>query len=71
MDYIKSNYIQIKMMNTEIKKIKEIIESSVKVKQQILENKDLLQTVEEVALQMVKALQNGNRIFPHFRNHGG
>lgn len=56
-------------MNTEIKKIKEIIESSVKVKQQILENKDLLQTVEEVALQMVRALQNGNRIY--FCGNGG
>src|SRR6476469_9067389 len=57
------------MMNTEIKKIKDIIQSSVQVKQQILENKDLLQTVEEVALQMVKALQNGNRIY--FCGNGG
>lgn len=52
-----------------MKKIKDIIESSVRVKQQILENKELLQTVEEIALQMVKALQSGNRIY--FCGNGG
>jgi D-sedoheptulose 7-phosphate isomerase len=50
-------------------KIREIIEASINVKQQILEDGNLMQTVENVADLMVKALKSSNRIY--FCGNGG
>lgn len=52
-----------------MKKIKEIIASSISVKQQVLANDELLNIVDTVAAGMVKALKNGNRIY--FCGNGG
>lgn len=52
-----------------MEKIKNIIQASIDVKQQVLKNNDLLQTVAAVADVIVKALQNGNRIY--FCGNGG
>src|SRR5579875_3753973 len=49
--------------------IKNIIQDSIKVKQQILADNSLLQTVNEIVAVMVKALQNRNRIY--FCGNGG
>lgn len=51
------------------KKIKEIIASSIAVKQQVLANEELLEIVDTVASGIVKALKNGNRIY--FCGNGG
>ena len=50
-------------------KIKNIISESVDVKNKVLQREDILQTVETVVALMVKALQNGNRIY--FCGNGG
>jgi len=50
-------------------KIKKIISESVDVKSKVLANDRLLQTVEKVAAEMVKALKKGNRIY--FCGNGG
>lgn len=52
-----------------MKKIKEIIASSISVKQQVLANDELLNIVDTVAAGMVQALKNGNRIY--FCGNGG
>jgi D-sedoheptulose 7-phosphate isomerase len=52
-----------------VKKIKEIIASSISVKQQVLANDALLNIVDTVAAGMVQALKNGNRIY--FCGNGG
>ncbi|MBA2330774.1 MAG: D-sedoheptulose 7-phosphate isomerase [Flavisolibacter sp.] len=50
-------------------KIKEIIEASINVKQQVLNNSELLTTVSLVADKIVEAFKNGNRIY--FCGNGG
>lgn len=50
-------------------KIKKIISESVSVKNSILQKEHLLDTVDEVASLMVKALKQGNRIY--FCGNGG
>jgi D-sedoheptulose 7-phosphate isomerase len=50
-------------------KIKSIIDSSISVKQTILQEGTLLRTVESIANEMVKSLRNGNRIY--FCGNGG
>jgi D-sedoheptulose 7-phosphate isomerase len=52
-----------------MEKIVKIISESIAVKQQILQNKALINTTAEIASQMVKALLNGNRIY--FCGNGG
>ena len=44
-------------------KIKAIISESVDVKSKVLANDQLLQTVEKISAEMVKALKNGNPIY--------
>ena len=50
-------------------KIKSIISSSIAVKQSILGDTQLLETVENISNEMVKCLKNGNRIY--FCGNGG
>ena len=50
-------------------KIKKIIRESVSVKNSILQNEPLLNTVEEVASLIVKSLKQGNRVY--FCGNGG
>lgn len=50
-------------------KIKTIISESIEVKSKVLANDQLLQTVEKIAAEMVKALKNGSRIY--FCGNGG
>lgn len=50
-------------------KIKSIISSSIAVKQSILGDSQLLETVENISNEMVKCLKNGNRIY--FCGNGG
>lgn len=50
-------------------KIKQIINSSIAVKQSVLNDKALMETVERVTSEMVKCLKNGNRIY--FCGNGG
>lgn len=52
-----------------MKKIKEIIEASIHVKQQVLANEELLKTIEKIAEVIVAAFKNGNRIY--FCGNGG
>lgn len=52
-----------------MEKIKNIIDASIKVKQQILQDAKLLQTIEAITDKIVAALQNGNRIY--FCGNGG
>jgi D-sedoheptulose 7-phosphate isomerase len=52
-----------------MEKIKNIIQSSIDVKQQVLENEELLQTVAAVTDAIVDALKNGGRIY--FCGNGG
>ena len=52
-----------------IEKIKNIISSSISVKQSILTNEDLLGVVHEISLEMVKTLKLGGRIY--FCGNGG
>lgn len=50
-------------------KIRQIISSSIAVKQSVLNNPTLLSTVQEVSNEMVKCFKNGNRIY--FCGNGG
>ncbi len=50
-------------------KIKRIIQSSIEVKQHVLQNEELIHTIEEVVNVIVKAFQNGKRIY--FCGNGG
>ncbi|MER3497632.1 MAG: phosphoheptose isomerase [Chitinophagaceae bacterium] len=50
-------------------KIKEIIQASINVKQQLLENEELLATIERIAEVITSALQNGKRLY--FCGNGG
>ncbi len=50
-------------------KIKNIIESSISVKQQLLQNESLADTLTEISNLIVEAFKNGNRIF--FCGNGG
>ncbi len=52
-----------------MKKINEIIESSINVKQQVLQNAPLLVTVEKVIDAIVTAFKNGKRVY--FCGNGG
>jgi len=52
-----------------MKKIKNIIEASINVKQQVLQDENLLKVVCDVVNKIVAALQNGNRIY--FCGNGG
>ena len=50
-------------------KIKDIIQSSINVKQQVLQNEGLIATIEKVVQAIVKAFQNGKRVY--FCGNGG
>ncbi len=52
-----------------MEKIKNIIQASINTKQQILENENLLATINDIVEAMVTALHNGNRIY--FCGNGG
>jgi D-sedoheptulose 7-phosphate isomerase len=52
-----------------LNKIKSIVSESISVKTELLANVGLLQKVEEIVNGMVKALENGNRIY--FCGNGG
>lgn len=52
-----------------MEKIKNIIEASIKTKQEILKNPALLTTIEKVVDTITKAFQNGNRVY--FCGNGG
>lgn len=50
-------------------KIKEIIKSSIEVKQQVLQNEELLKTIEKIIDVVVTAFKNGNSVY--FCGNGG
>ena len=50
-------------------KIKDIIRSSINVKQQVLQSEELIDTIENVVDVIVKAFQNGKRVY--FCGNGG
>src|SRR6188508_100327 len=50
-------------------KIKKIIQASIDVKKQVLQNDQLIHTMEEVVEVIVKAFQNGRRVY--FCGNGG
>jgi len=50
-------------------KIKNIIQASIDVKQQVLKNEDLVKTIEEVVTVIVTAFKNGKRVY--FCGNGG
>ena len=52
-----------------MEQVKNIIQSSIDVKQQILENEELLAATIDIANKIVEALQTGNRIY--FCGNGG
>jgi len=52
-----------------MEKIKNIIASSINTKQKLLQNEDLLKTIESVVNVIVKAFKNGNRVY--FCGNGG
>ena len=52
-----------------MEKIKRIISDSIAVKQQVLQNEELIKTTANIAASMVAALRNGNRIY--FCGNGG
>jgi D-sedoheptulose 7-phosphate isomerase len=52
-----------------MEKIKQIIQSSIDVKQQLLQQEDLLQTVQKVVTIIINAFKNGNRVY--FCGNGG
>src|SRR6478672_10235751 len=52
-----------------MEKIKNIIQASINVKQQVLENEALLQTIVKVSETIVNSLKNGGRIY--FCGNGG
>ena len=50
-------------------KIKEIVQSSINVKQDVLQNDTLLKTVEDCIAEIVKAFKAGNKVL--FCGNGG
>jgi D-sedoheptulose 7-phosphate isomerase len=52
-----------------MEKVKKIIEASIDVKQQLLQNESLLKVLSDVVDKIVMALQNRNRIY--FCGNGG
>lgn len=52
-----------------MEKIKQIIQSSIEVKQQLLQQEDLLQTVQEVVTVITNAFKGGHRVY--FCGNGG
>ena len=52
-----------------MEQIKNIIESSIKVKQNVLQNEELLKTVEDCIAAIVKAFRSGNKVL--FCGNGG
>jgi D-sedoheptulose 7-phosphate isomerase len=52
-----------------MEKIKSIIQASIDVKQQVLENETMLETLAAISAKMVEALQAGNRLY--FCGNGG
>lgn len=50
-------------------KIKEYIQNSITTKEKVLQNNDILQTVEKICNEIIKALKNGNKIL--FVGNGG
>ncbi|MFI5129798.1 MAG: SIS domain-containing protein [Chitinophagales bacterium] len=52
-----------------MEKIKEIIESSINVKQQVLQNEELLNTINKVIDEIVVAFRHGKRVY--FCGNGG
>ena len=52
-----------------LNKIKNIVESSIKVKQDVLQNEELLKTVEDCIAVIVKAFRSGNKVL--FCGNGG
>lgn len=52
-----------------MEKIKSIIEASIKTKQQILQNDELIATIEKVVEAVTNAFKNGNRVY--FCGNGG
>lgn len=52
-----------------MEKIKSIIKASIETKQQVLQNEELLNTIEKVVDIMVSAFKNGNRVY--FCGNGG
>lgn len=52
-----------------MEQIKNIIESSIKVKQDVLQNEELLKTVEDCIAVIVKAFRSGNKVL--FCGNGG
>jgi D-sedoheptulose 7-phosphate isomerase len=72
------NTVLIILFNTDLKhglykivmeKIKDIIQSSIDVKQHVLENDELVATIQKIVDVIVKCLKNGNRIY--FCGNGG
>ena len=51
------------------KKISEIIKASIETKQQVLQNDELIGTIEKVVDVIIKAFKNGNRVY--FCGNGG
>jgi D-sedoheptulose 7-phosphate isomerase len=56
-------------LKTNMQKIKDIIRASIDVKQQVLQNEELITTIENICGLLVKALQNGHRLY--FCGNGG
>jgi D-sedoheptulose 7-phosphate isomerase len=52
-----------------MEKIKNIIQASITVKEKILQNDELLKTIEKIVVAVVAAFKNGNRIY--FCGNGG
>src|SRR6476661_9649578 len=52
-----------------IEKIKRIIEASIRVKQELLEDEAMISRIQEIADRMVAALRKGNRVY--FCGNGG
>ena len=50
-------------------KIKDIIQSSINVKQQVLQNEELIATIEKIVNVIVDSFKNGNRVY--FCGNGG
>src|SRR5258705_5317272 len=52
-----------------MEKIKSIIRASIDTKQQVLDNEELLQTINKIVDEIVAAFRNGNRVY--FCGNGG
>ena len=50
-------------------KIRELVKASISVKEQILQNDQLISTVDKIATSITQALRNGNRVY--FCGNGG